>query len=121
MPLDAMIFPRPINVLFANPTCKTLDQIAKEATGLPPAVSILNPPVNDGTGKMIPFAQACAAALAAWNMDNPGVRPPYIPWSAQVILIKQGAAIEWLMLADHHGLRTLGTNNVISPQGATPP
>lgn len=97
-PLDTMIIMRPINAFLANPNCETEDQLAQKSTGIPPSVSMHFPPVRAENGRLVPYHQACLVMKNAWKKNYPNFEAPKIPWPVQEMLIKQGAAIEWLML-----------------------
>lgn len=104
-PLDKMIVMYPINAFLSDPSCETQDQWAQNITGIPPTVSMHFAPVHDGKGGFIPFHKACLIMKHAWNKDYPNFKAPKIPWAVQKILIRQGAGIEWLMLARKNAIK----------------
>ena len=104
-PLDKMIVMYPINAFLSDPSCETEDQWAQKITGIPPAVSMHFAPVHDGKGGFIPFHKACLIMKHAWEKDYPNYKAPKIPWSVQKILIRQGAGIEWLILAHKNAIK----------------
>lgn len=103
--LDKMIVMYPINAFLSDPSCETEDQLAQKITGIPPAVSMHFAQVHDGKGGFMPFHNACLIIKHAWEKEHPNFKAPEIPWSVQKILIKQGAGIEWLMLADQNSIK----------------
>jgi hypothetical protein len=100
---DAMTVMHPLNAFLANPTCESLDQLSKKTQGIPPTGTTQPPQVRDQLGNLIPYQQACLQVQAKWKKEY-GALPPQVPWPVQRRLIKQGATLEWFMLARQNGL-----------------
>jgi hypothetical protein len=108
---DAITVMHPLNAFLANPTCETLDRLAKKTQGILPMVTSQPPQVRDQLGNLIPYQHACLQVQAKWRKEY-GALPPQVPWPVQRRLIKQGATLEWFMLARESGL---GEQSLESP------